>query len=201
MKITTRNGSLSWKFSVKLLIWGNLGNPSCINWAFNNSRYNFTPRKANHCPQPPVPDQWLRYLVHRERQVQRNRDLQFYLQLWRNWFQLQWSTDRFMPNCCCCCCCYVASVVSDSVRPHRRQPTRLPRPWNSPGKKTGVGCHFLLQCSSCLKTPGKQSKLWWKAIWKRSMDSLMIKAAWEFVVVVFSMERNKDSANWEDISW
>ena len=37
-------------------------------------------------------------------------------------------------------------MVSDSVRPHRRQPTRLPRPWDSPGKNTGVGCHFLLQC-------------------------------------------------------
>ena len=36
--------------------------------------------------------------------------------------------------------------LSDSVRPHRRQPTRLPRPWDSPGKNTGVGCHFLLQC-------------------------------------------------------
>ena len=46
----------------------------------------------------------------------------------------------------CCCCCYVASVVSDSVRPHRRQPTRLPHPWDSPGKNTGVACHFLLQC-------------------------------------------------------
>ena len=43
-----------------------------------------------------------------------------------------------------CCCCCVTSVVSDSVRPHRRQPTRLPRPWDSPGKNTGVGCHFLL---------------------------------------------------------
>ena len=30
-------------------------------------------------------------------------------------------------------------------RPQRRQPTRLPRPWDSPGKNTGVGCHFLLQ--------------------------------------------------------
>ena len=40
----------------------------------------------------------------------------------------------------------VASAVSDSVRPHRRKPTRLPRPWDSPGKNTGVGCHFLLQC-------------------------------------------------------
>ena len=47
---------------------------------------------------------------------------------------------------CCCCCCYVASVVSDSVRPHRGQPTRLLCPWDSPGKNTGVGCHFLLQC-------------------------------------------------------
>ena len=47
---------------------------------------------------------------------------------------------------CCCCCCYVASVVSDSVRPQRGQPTRLPCPWDSPGKNTGVGCHFLLQC-------------------------------------------------------
>ena len=45
-----------------------------------------------------------------------------------------------------CGCCYVASVVSDSVRPHRRQPTRLPHPWGSPGKNPGVGCHFLLQC-------------------------------------------------------
>ena len=36
--------------------------------------------------------------------------------------------------------------VSDSVQPHRRQPTRLPRPRDSPGKNTGVGCHFLLQC-------------------------------------------------------
>ena len=32
------------------------------------------------------------------------------------------------------------------MRPHRRQPTRLPRPWDSLGKNTGVGCHFRLQC-------------------------------------------------------
>ena len=36
--------------------------------------------------------------------------------------------------------------MSNSVRPHRRQPTRLPRPWDSPGKNTGVGCHVLLPC-------------------------------------------------------
>ena len=33
-----------------------------------------------------------------------------------------------------------------TVQPHRQQPTRLPHPWDSPGKNTGVGCHFLLQC-------------------------------------------------------
>ena len=37
--------------------------------------------------------------------------------------------------------------MSDSVWPHRRQPTRLPRPWDSPGKSTGVGCHSLLHCT------------------------------------------------------
>src|SRR5574337_277854 len=35
--------------------------------------------------------------------------------------------------------------MSDSVRPHGLQPTRLPHPWDSRGKNTGVGCHFLLQ--------------------------------------------------------
>ena len=35
--------------------------------------------------------------------------------------------------------------MSDSVRPHRQQPTRLRCPWDSPGKNTGVGCQFLLQ--------------------------------------------------------
>ena len=35
--------------------------------------------------------------------------------------------------------------MSDSVRPQRRQPNRLPRPWDSPGKNTGMGCRFLLQ--------------------------------------------------------
>ena len=37
--------------------------------------------------------------------------------------------------------CQVTSVMSNSVRPHRQQPTRLPHPWDSPGKNTGVSCH------------------------------------------------------------
>ena len=36
--------------------------------------------------------------------------------------------------------------MSESVRPHRQQPTRHPHPWDSPGKNTGVFLHFLLQC-------------------------------------------------------
>ena len=41
---------------------------------------------------------------------------------------------------------WILLVLSDSVQPHRRQPARLCHPWDSPGKNTGVGCHFLLQC-------------------------------------------------------
>ena len=56
------------------------------------------------------------------------------------------SCQSMVQTSCCCCCYKVASVVSDSVRPHRRQPTRLLCPWDSPGKNTGMGCHVLLQC-------------------------------------------------------
>ena len=41
--------------------------------------------------------------------------------------------------------CTVCSVMSNSLRSHGLKPTRLPCPWNSPGKNIGVGCHFLLQ--------------------------------------------------------
>ena len=57
-----------------------------------------------------------------------------------------------------CCCCQCTSVVSDSVWPHRRQPTRLPHPWDSPGKNTGVGCHYLLQCMK-VKSEGEVAQL------------------------------------------
>ena len=55
-------------------------------------------------------------------------------------------SDSLQPHGLCCCCFQVASVMSDSVRPHRRQSIRLFCPWDSPGKNIGVGCHFLLQC-------------------------------------------------------
>ena len=47
--------------------------------------------------------------------------------------------------------------MSNCVRPHRRQLTSLPRPWDSPGKNTGVGCHFLLQCME-VKSEGEDAQ-------------------------------------------
>ena len=43
------------------------------------------------------------------------------------------------------------SRVRLCATPKTRQPTRLPRPWDSPGKSTGVGCHVLLQCMKVKK--------------------------------------------------
>ena len=54
----------------------------------------------------------------------------------------------------------VASVVSDSVQPHRQQPTRLLYPWDFPGKSTGVGCHFLLQCMKVESERKSLSRAW-----------------------------------------
>ena len=69
----------------------------------------------------------------------------------------------------CCCCCQVASVVSDSVQPNRRQPTRLPHPWDSPGKNTGVGCRFLFQC---MKVKSEREVAWSCPTLHNPMDSL-----------------------------
>ena len=52
----------------------------------------------------------------------------------------QWVGEWLIDTCCGCR--QVASVVSDSVRSHRRQPTRLPRPWDSPGKNEWVAISF-----------------------------------------------------------
>ena len=72
-----------------------------------------------------------------------------------------WVIKEVLLPCCCCCCRQVASVVSNSVRPRRRQPTRLLRRWDSPGKNTGVGCHFLLQCMKKWKVKVKLfSRVW-----------------------------------------
>ena len=62
------------------------------------------------------------------------------------------------------------SVMSNSVRPHRRQPTRLSHPWDFAGKSTGVGCHCLLQCAM---------KKGWKSLWELSYCSQpTVKSSW-----------------------
>ena len=59
---------------------------------------------------------------------------------------LCWQSNVFAFKYAVWCCCWVSSVVSNSVQPRRRQLTRLLCPWDSPGKNTGVGCHFPFQC-------------------------------------------------------
>ena len=70
------------------------------------------------------------------------------------------------------------SVVPDPQWPHGLQPTRLPRPWDSPGKNTGVGCHFLLQH-------------WhWKALSTRISDGIGIqrKVFWQLFFFLFASQ-------------
>ena len=70
------------------------------------------------------------------------------------------SYQFFMVLCVCVCVCvctHACSVVSNSLQPHGLQPTRLLCPWNLPGKKTGVGCHFL--CQGIFLTQGSNMHL------------------------------------------
>ena len=54
-----------------------------------------------------------------------------------------------------------------TLRPHRLQPTRLLHPWDSPGKNTGVGCHFLLQC---MKVESESEVMSLGKLWELVMD-------------------------------
>ena len=83
--------------------------------------------------------------------------------------------------------------MSDSVRPHRRQPTRLPRTWYSPGKNTGVGCHFLLQCmkvksESELLSPVQPSVTPWTATYQAPLSmGFSRQELLEWVAIAFSV--------------
>ena len=70
----------------------------------------------------------------------------------------------------------------DSVRPHRRQPTRLPHPWDSPSKNTGVGCHFLLQCMK-VKSEVPQSCLTLSDPMDRSLQGSSIRGIFQVRVM------------------
>ena len=91
-----------------------------------------------------------------------------------------------------CCWCQVTSVMSDSVRPHRRQPTRLPNPWDSPGKNTGVGCHFLLQCMKVKSESevAQSCQTLWDPMdcspWGSSIHGIFQARVLEWVAIAFS---------------
>ena len=71
--------------------------------------------------------------------------------------------------------------MSDSVRPHRRQPTRLPCPWDSPGKNTGVGCHFLLQCMKVKSEKWKWSRSAVSDSWRpHGLEPARLLCPWDF---------------------
>ena len=64
---------------------------------------------------------------------------------WKNWLKCSLVTASPKSYSKCAAAAAVKLLQSwPTLRPHRRQATRLPRPWDSPGKSTGVGCHFLL---------------------------------------------------------
>ena len=75
---------------------------------------------------------WSRQFAHLM-QCLLNYQWHFFTELELKIFKFVWRHAKWLQSCL-------------TVRPHRWQPTRLPRPWDSPGKNTGVGCHFLLQC-------------------------------------------------------
>ena len=69
--------------------------------------------------------------------------------------------------------------MSDSVRPYRRQPTRLPHPWDSPGKNTGVGCHFLLQCMK-VKSEREVASVMSDSVRPRRRKPTRLLCPWDF---------------------
>src|SRR5574337_510237 len=75
--------------------------------------------------------------------------------------------------------CKVTSVVSDSVRLHRWQPTRLPRPWDSPGKNTGVGCHFLVQCMK-VKSEREVTSVMSDSVRPHGLQPTRLLSPWDF---------------------
>ena len=68
--------------------------------------------------------------------------------------------------------------MSNSVQPHRWQPTRLRHPWDSPGKNTGVGCHFLLQC---MKVKSERScSVVSDSSWSHGLQPTRLLRPWDF---------------------
>ena len=97
----------------------------------------------------------------------------------------------------CCCCCEVASVVPDSVRPHRWQPTRLLCPWDFPGKNTGVGCRWAdLICDHPLGWCISGSVL----PWTYGITSLIMIRRWWFLFSSSPCNKCHDKV-WNTVLW
>ena len=74
---------------------------------------------------------------------------------------------------------------------HRRQPTRLLCPWDSPGKNTGVGCHFLLQCMK-VRSESEVSQLC--PTLSNSMDCSLPGSSIQGITIAFSGRCSEDSS-------
>ena len=91
--------------------------------------------------------------------------------------------------------------MSDSVRPHRQQPTRLCHPWDSPGKNTGVGCHFLLQCRK-VKSESEVAQWVSDSSWHHGLQPTRLLHPWDFQgkstgVGCHSFQRKKEAMRGE----
>ena len=85
--------------------------------------------------------------------------------------------------------------MSDSVRPHRWQPTRLRRPWDSPGKNTGAGCHFLLQKETISKVKRLPSE-WEKIIANETTDKELISKIYKYLMRLNTQKINDPIKKW-----
>ena len=68
--------------------------------------------------------------------------------------------------------------MSDSLQPHRQQPTRLLRPWDSPGKNTGMGCHFLLRCMKVKSESEVPHSC--PTLWPHGLQPTRLLHSWDF---------------------
>ena len=90
--------------------------------------------------------------------------------------------------------------MSNPVRPHRRQPTRIPHPWDSLGQNTGVGCHFLLQCMKVKLL----SRVWllatpWTAAYHSSVHGIFQARVLVWGASAFSIQTHLDSPNKKEV--
>ena len=88
----------------------------------------------------------------------KNKGGEFTLSNFKTYYKYKWI--KIVCHWHVCVCVWSRSVVSDSSQPHGLQPTRLLRPWDFPGKRTGVGCHCTISPSVVLFRKIKITTSW-----------------------------------------